>query len=129
MTTEVVSPGEREATLTRRPEPASAASRDLLLAAATPPSQRFMLVNGVEAWVRVRGATAAARRQARRRFLVPLLEHLQEYGLGHLPELADGDPPHALRGCPFQAWSVGEALRLERDVLAQRGTTAGRRKR
>jgi len=41
-------------------------------------------------------------------------------GLGHLPEIADGDPPHTPRGCPFQAWSVGEALRLERIVLAAR---------
>jgi glycogen debranching enzyme len=40
-------------------------------------------------------------------------------GLGHLPEIADGDPPHAARGCPFQAWSVGEALRLDRVVLAE----------
>ena len=39
-------------------------------------------------------------------------------GLGHLAEIADGDPPHAARGCPFQAWSVAEALRLDLDVLA-----------
>ena len=31
--------------------------------------------------------------------------------------LADADPPHAPRGCPFQAWSVGEALRMDRIVL------------
>jgi glycogen debranching enzyme len=30
-----------------------------------------------------------------------------------LPEIADGDAPHTPRGCPFQAWSVGEALRLQ----------------
>ena len=34
--------------------------------------------------------------------------------MGRLPEVADGDPPHTPGGCPFQAWSVGEALRLER---------------
>jgi glycogen debranching enzyme len=33
---------------------------------------------------------------------------------GHLPEIADGDAPHTAHGCPFQAWSVGEALRLQR---------------
>jgi glycogen debranching enzyme len=33
-------------------------------------------------------------------------------------EIADGDPPHVPRGCPFQAWSVAELLRLERVVLA-----------
>jgi predicted glycogen debranching enzyme len=73
----------------------------------------------VEAWVRVRGGTAAAKREARRRFLEPMLQHLDPSGLGHLAEVADADPPHAPRGCPFQAWSVGEALRLERVVLAE----------
>ncbi|MEP6688493.1 MAG: amylo-alpha-1,6-glucosidase [Gemmatimonadales bacterium] len=72
----------------------------------------------VEAWVRVRGDRAAARREARQRFLDPLLRHLDEAGLGHLPEIADADPPHTPRGCPFQAWSVGEALRLDLQVLA-----------
>ncbi len=72
----------------------------------------------VEAWVRVRGGTADAKHEARTRFLEPLLAHLDEAGLGHLPEIADADPPHAPRGCPFQAWSVAEALRLDLDVLA-----------
>jgi predicted glycogen debranching enzyme len=73
----------------------------------------------VEAWVRVRGNTAAARAEARARFLEPLLRHLDEAGLGHISEIADAEPPHAPRGCPFQAWSVGEALRLDRAVLAE----------
>jgi predicted glycogen debranching enzyme len=72
----------------------------------------------VEAWVRVRGGTAEAKRSARERFLAPLWRHLDEAGLGHVAEIADGDPPHMPRGCPFQAWSVGEALRLDRVVLA-----------
>ena len=72
-----------------------------------------------EAWVRVRGGTAAAKREARERFLAPLLQHLDEAGLGHISEIADGDPPFTPRGCPFQAWSVGEALRLDLAVLAE----------
>jgi predicted glycogen debranching enzyme len=72
----------------------------------------------VEAWVGVRGGDAAVRAEARRRFLEPLLQHLDEAGLGHVSEIADADSPHTPRGCPFQAWSVGEALRLERVVLA-----------
>jgi predicted glycogen debranching enzyme len=72
----------------------------------------------VEAWVRVRGGTAEARREARGRFLEPLLHSSGESGLGHLPEIADAEPPHSPRGCPFQAWSVGEALRLREVVLA-----------
>jgi predicted glycogen debranching enzyme len=72
----------------------------------------------VEAWVRVRGGGAEARRAARERYLDPLLRNVDAAGLGHLPEIADAEPPHTPRGCPFQAWSVGEALRLDRVVLA-----------
>ncbi len=72
----------------------------------------------VEAWVRVRGAGLEVRTEARRSFFTPLLRHLDEAGLGHIAELADGDAPHAPAGCPFQAWSVGELLRLDRRVLA-----------
>ena len=71
-----------------------------------------------DALVRVRGGTDAARREARRRFLTPLFAHLDEAGLGHVSEIADGDPPHTPRGCPFQAWSVGEMLRMDRVILA-----------
>jgi len=72
-----------------------------------------------EAWVRVRGDNIDARREARERFLDPLLRHANDAGLGHICEIADGDPPHTPRGCPFQAWSVGEALRLDRVVLKE----------
>ncbi|HSC29581.1 MAG TPA: amylo-alpha-1,6-glucosidase [Vicinamibacterales bacterium] len=71
----------------------------------------------VEAWLRVRGSTPDAIREARDRFLAPLLA-LAESGGGHLPEIADADPPHTPRGCPCQAWSVGEVLRLQEQVLA-----------
>jgi glycogen debranching enzyme len=71
----------------------------------------------VEAWVRVRGSTAAAKKKARERFLPPLREHLNHAGLGHVSEICDAEAPHTPRGCPFQAWSLGELLRLERSVL------------
>ncbi len=80
----------------------------------------------VEAWVRVRGGRAEARAEARRRFLEPLLRHLDEAGLGHVSEIADGDAPHAPRGCPFQAWSVGEALRLDQRILSATDSSAAR---
>jgi predicted glycogen debranching enzyme len=41
-----------------------------------------------------------------------LLVHLDEWGVGSVSETADGDAPHAATGCPFQAWSVAEVLRL-----------------
>jgi glycogen debranching enzyme len=37
--------------------------------------------------------------------------HLAEFGLGSVSETADGNPPHAGTGCPFQAWSVAELIR------------------
>ena len=67
----------------------------------------------VEAWLRVRGNSAEAKAEARARFLPPLYEHLEHAGLGHVSEIADGDSPHMPSGCPFQAWSLGELLRLE----------------
>jgi len=73
----------------------------------------------VDAWVRVRDNTPGARVEARARFVEPLRRHLEDAGLGHVSEVADGDAPHLPGGCPFQAWSLGELLRLERVVLAE----------
>lgn len=73
----------------------------------------------VEAWVRVRGNDAAAKREARHRFLPPLEVHLHTYGLNHISEIADSESPFTPRGCPFQAWSLGEYLRLQYDVLRE----------
>ncbi|SFV17145.1 glycogen debranching enzyme, putative [Methylobacterium sp. 174MFSha1.1] len=68
----------------------------------------------VDAWLSVRGRSAAAKAEARARFLPPLQAHLDEAGLGHVSEVADGDPPHRPGGCPFQAWSLGELIRVRR---------------
>ena len=38
--------------------------------------------------------------------------HLAEWGIGSVSETADGAPPHVATGCPFQAWSVAEMLRV-----------------
>ncbi|HJQ97175.1 MAG TPA: amylo-alpha-1,6-glucosidase, partial [Candidatus Polarisedimenticolaceae bacterium] len=78
----------------------------------------------VEAWVRVQGGGAGVRDEARARFVDPLLDGLEVAGLGHLPEITDAEAPHAPKGCPFQAWSVGEALRLDRVVLAREMSVA-----
>ena len=40
--------------------------------------------------------------------------HLGEAGLGSVSETADGDAPHRTTGCPFQAWSVAELIRVRR---------------
>jgi predicted glycogen debranching enzyme len=80
----------------------------------------------VDAWLRVRGNTPAARREARRRFVAPLVEHVCTAGIGHVSEIADAEPPFTPRGCPFQAWSLGELIRLERQIV---GAPATRRRR
>jgi predicted glycogen debranching enzyme len=79
-----------------------------------------------EAWVRSRGNTKTARQKARQEFLEPLTRHLATSGLGHISEIADADEPFTPRGCPFQAWSLGEYLRLDRLVLR---VDSGRRRR
>jgi predicted glycogen debranching enzyme len=43
-----------------------------------------------------------------------LAAHLGEWGLGSVSETADGAAAHAATGCPFQAWSVAELLRIRR---------------
>jgi glycogen debranching enzyme len=67
----------------------------------------------VAAWLAERGHTPDAQAAARARFLPPLRAHLAEAGLGHVSELVDADPPHTPGGCPFQAWSLGELIRIE----------------
>jgi predicted glycogen debranching enzyme len=64
----------------------------------------------ITAYVKVNGASDAARRQAAE-WLLPLQDHLSDAGLGHISEIFDGDLPQRSAGCVAQAWSVGEVLR------------------
>ncbi|MEO8549739.1 MAG: amylo-alpha-1,6-glucosidase, partial [Kofleriaceae bacterium] len=64
----------------------------------------------VEAWLRVRGNGADAKREALTRFVAPLRARAV---YGHLAEIYEGDIPHHAVGAPMQAWSVGELIRLE----------------
>ena len=72
----------------------------------------------VDAWLATRDRTPTARSEARQRFVEPLLKHLEIAGLGHVSEIADAEAPFTPRGCPFQAWSLGELIRIERVVLS-----------
>lgn len=83
----------------------------------------WLLGSFVEAWIATGRGTVD---EARARFLPPLLAHLDQAGIGHVSEIADAEPPHRPRGCPFQAWSVGELLRLQHVVLAAPVAAAGR---
>jgi glycogen debranching enzyme len=85
------------------------------------PAWPWLMGPFVDAWVRSRAtgggpwAMKALRMDARRRFLAGLARHLDVSGIGHVSELADAEEPWTPRGCPFQAWSVGEMLRLLAD--------------
>jgi predicted glycogen debranching enzyme len=92
---------------------------DGLLAAGEPGVQLTWMDAKVGDWVVTPRIGKQAKREARARFLAPLLQHLDDAGLGHISEVADGDSPHAPGGCYFQAWSVGEALRLDQVILAK----------
>ncbi len=73
----------------------------------------------VEAWLNAHGRSAKNLVEARKRFLEPLLTHLDEAGMGHVSEITDAEAPYTQRGCPFQAWSVAEVLRLRDSVLRE----------
>jgi glycogen debranching enzyme len=73
-------------------------------------------------WPWLLGAYADARRRlgsdakSLRALLDPFRAHLAQVGLGTISEIADAAPPFAPRGCPAQAWSVAELLRLASSV-------------
>ncbi|MBV9669758.1 MAG: hypothetical protein JOZ43_02280, partial [Acidobacteriales bacterium] len=63
------------------------------------------------AFIRVNGDTPENRRHVRE-LLTQIETHVRDAGVGQVPEIFDGDPPHHPRGCPAQAWSVAEVLRI-----------------
>jgi predicted glycogen debranching enzyme len=50
-------------------------------------------------------------RRKARSYLIPLLHHLSDFGLGSVSEIFDGNPPFEPRGCFAQAWGMAELLR------------------
>ena len=70
----------------------------------------------VEAWFNVHGTTDKTRAEAKERFLDPLEAHLDVAGAGHISEIADATSPHHPRGCPFQAWSLSEYIRIKKMI-------------
>jgi predicted glycogen debranching enzyme len=65
----------------------------------------------LRAYLRVNGYSRAARAQAER-WTEGLCRYVEDEGVGQLPEVFDGDPPHRAGGCVAQAWSVAELLRV-----------------
>jgi glycogen debranching enzyme len=66
----------------------------------------------LEAYLKVNGQSQTALDQARE-WLHPLVHHMAEKGaIGQIAEIFEGDEPHRPVGCPAQAWSVAETLRM-----------------
>ncbi|MBP5790724.1 MAG: glycogen debranching enzyme N-terminal domain-containing protein, partial [Kiritimatiellae bacterium] len=56
--------------------------------------------------------TGMASKETALQLLAGVVEDLNSGTIGHLPEILDGDAPHAQKGCSAQAWSVSEILRV-----------------
>lgn len=65
----------------------------------------------VDACRKVNGASANTENRIDE-ILSGFKKHLGEAGIGQISEIFDAEPPHAPRGCPAQAWSVAEVLRI-----------------
>ena len=56
--------------------------------------------------------TGSVSRECALQLLAGAVENLNSGCLGQMSEIADGDAPHAQKGCAAQAWSVSELLRV-----------------
>jgi predicted glycogen debranching enzyme len=70
----------------------------------------------IDAYVRVHLGDKGLKRQIKQ-LLSGFEQHLNEAGIGQISEIFDGDEPHHPRGCPAQAWSVAEVLRVTKRHL------------
>jgi glycogen debranching enzyme len=70
------------------------------------------LIGGfLEAYLKVNRRSPESVEQGRR-WLRPLVDHLEQNCIGQVAEIFEGDEPHRPVGCPAQAWSVAEVLRM-----------------
>lgn len=82
-----------------------------------PMAQRDAAYHQGTAWPWLLGSYATATikwtgdREHAQAALAQVAGMLEEYGLGGVAEVYDGDAPHRPGGCPWQAWSTAEILR------------------
>ncbi len=75
----------------------------------------WLLGSYADAMLNVEGRTPESVANVRG-LLEPFHHHLFSAAAGFVSEIFDGDPPHLPRGCPAQAWSVAELLRISATV-------------
>jgi glycogen debranching enzyme len=88
-----------------------------------PPAFRDSAYHQGPAWTWLLGAwvDAVERWRGEDEARTELRRHLQALDpdmTGAVPELLEPEPPHAGRGCPFQAWGTAELLRVATRLLA-----------
>ncbi|HEY8667476.1 MAG TPA: amylo-alpha-1,6-glucosidase, partial [Tepidisphaeraceae bacterium] len=69
----------------------------------------------LEAYLKVHRRSAESVTQAKQ-WLQPLLDRMETDCIGQLHEIYEAEPPHRPVGCPAQAWSIAEALRLANEL-------------
>ncbi|MCQ2959415.1 MAG: amylo-alpha-1,6-glucosidase [Bacteroidales bacterium] len=69
----------------------------------------WLLAPYAEAYLKLHGRSGVSEIK---RIYADLETLVQEYGLGTIGEVFDGNPPYTARGAISQAWSVGAALRI-----------------
>jgi predicted glycogen debranching enzyme len=65
----------------------------------------------LDAYLKVNKRSPESQEQARH-WLQPLIARMDEFCIGQIHEICEGNPPHRPVGCPAQAWSIAEVLRL-----------------
>jgi len=80
------------------------------------PAERDAAYHQGTVWPSLIGPYADAVPAVSANLLAGIDAHLAEYGVGSVSETADGEAPHRATGCPFQAWSVAEVLRVHRKI-------------
>ena len=84
------------------------------------PSERDSAYHNGTVWPWLIGHYGEAQLKHNAKGAAPVIEeiieafraHLQRDGIGSISEIFDGDSPQTGHGCPSQAWSVAEVLRL-----------------
>jgi len=69
----------------------------------------------LSAYLRVNARSPAAIDHARG-WLRPLIDQMHTNCIGQISEIYEAEEPHRMVGCPAQAWSVAEVLRVAVDI-------------
>ncbi len=69
----------------------------------------WLMPSYCEAWAAIYGADGL---DTARAWLSSAVTLIDRHCIGHVPEIVDGDAPHAQRGCDAQAWGGSELLRV-----------------